>query len=88
MEQCWRDSTSGLRPPAWRLCPLPSRKVNREADGQSDQNVADKNNDMLEVADDQGVVGRNEEEVDDKIGGEGGRQRSPHRQPPRPPRQA
>ena len=33
---------------------------------------------MLEVADDQGVVGRNEEEVDDKIGGEGGRQRSPH----------
>ena len=46
--------------------------VNREADGQSDQNVADKDNDMLEVADDQGVVGRNEEEVDDKIGGEGG----------------
>ena len=87
MEQCWRDSTSGLRPPAWRPLPAAALQVNREADGQSDQNMY-KNNDMLEVADDQGVVGRNEEEVDDKIGGEGGGQRSHMPPTPRPPRQA
>jgi hypothetical protein len=38
---------------------------------------------MLEVADDQGVVGRNEEEVDDNIGDEGGWQRSPESADPR-----
>jgi hypothetical protein len=58
-------------------CSLPSRNVNREADGESDQNIVEKDDDMLEVANEQGVVGRNEEEIDDKIGDEGGRQRRP-----------
>jgi hypothetical protein len=55
------------------LCPLPSRKVDREADRQRDEDVDKEDEDVLVIADDQCVVGRNEEEVNDKIGSKGGR---------------
>jgi hypothetical protein len=72
-----RLNKRGFDLPLGGLCSLPSRKVNRKADRKRDQNIGEKDDGMLEITDDQGVVGRNEEEVDDKIGGEGGRQRGP-----------